>query len=213
MDAVAGTATRERLLDAALRVFAAKGYGQASTREICRQARANAAAIHYHFGDKASLYRELFQVPERVMQLPAVLNDDATSLEAGLEAWYRHVMSFVLAADDVRRMRLLLLREQLEPSGLLEPNRVGIIGLYHSQLVRFLAPRLAIPEPDEALHQLAFSLIGMAMVYFVEGPAVRVLAPGLLDSASTVDATVARLVRHARAAVEDECARRREPPR
>lgn len=202
--------TRQRILDAALKVFAGKGFGQASTREICRLAKVNVAAIHYHFGDKASLYRELFEIPERLVELPAALDDEDTSLEAGLEIWYRHVMSFVLAPDHGSHMRLLFLREQVESSGLLEPNRVGIIGLYHPQLVRFLALRLGVEQPDPALHQLAFSLVGMAMVFFVERAAVRVLSPELLESRQAVEDTVVRLVRQASAAVADECNRRRE---
>lgn len=203
-----GAATRDRLLEVALEVFAARGFGQASTREICRRAGVNAGAIHYYFGDKASLYRELFNIPERAVVLPPELDDDATSLESGLEAWYRHVMSFVLAPDRGSRLRLLFLREQVEPSGLLEPDRVGILGLYHSQLVRFLSSRLRVPRTDVALHQLGFSLVGLAMVYFVERDAVRVLAPRLLASEASVQDTVARLVRQAQAVVADEAARR-----
>lgn len=207
--AISDANPRQRLLDAALKVFAAKGFGQASTREICRIAGVNAAAIHYYFGDKASLYRELFEIPEQLVVLPEALDDPATSLEAGLEVWYRHVMSFVLAPEDGSHLRLLFLREQVESSGLLEPNRVGILGIYHTQLVRFLALRLDVAKPDAALHQLALSLVGLAMVYFVERAAVRVLAPGLLDSERGVEATVGVLVRQARAIVADERDRRR----
>jgi TetR/AcrR family transcriptional regulator, regulator of cefoperazone and chloramphenicol sensitivity len=206
----ANTDARDRLLAAALEVFAAKGFGQASTREICKRADVNVAGIHYYFGDKASLYRELFLIPERMTELPPALDQAETTLRDGLDAWYRHVMGFVLGPDKGNQLRLLFLREQVEPSGLLEGDRVGIIGLYHPQLVRFLAQRLHIPEPDPALHQLAFSLIGMAMVFFVERAAVQQLAPGLLNSAAALDETISRLVVQAEAAVASESTRRKE---
>ncbi len=204
------TATRDRLLVAALEVFAAKGYGQASTREICKHAGVNVAAIHYYFGDKATLYREVFRIPERLVHLPAELDDPATALSDGLRVWYSHVMSFVLAPDNGSHIRLLFLREQVQPSGLLDTNRAGILRPYHAQLLRFLMPRIGIDTPDPRAHQLVFSLVGIAMVLFVERAAVRILAPGILDSEPQVAATVEVLVGYAQALVAAECAHRRD---
>ena len=48
--------TRARLLETAGRVFAEKGFEGATGKEICRLARANAAAVVYHFGSMEELY-------------------------------------------------------------------------------------------------------------------------------------------------------------
>src|SRR5262245_24821583 len=53
--------TRERLLDAAARVFAARGFHQATVREICDLAKANIAAVNYHFQTKERLYAAVLQ--------------------------------------------------------------------------------------------------------------------------------------------------------
>ncbi|MCB8822633.1 TetR/AcrR family transcriptional regulator [Microvirga rosea] len=53
--------TRQALVDAAVAVFAEKGYEGASVREITRKAQANQAAITYHFGGKEGLYREVLR--------------------------------------------------------------------------------------------------------------------------------------------------------
>jgi AcrR family transcriptional regulator len=55
------TETRERLLKAAERLFADRGFKKVTVRDICRVARANVAAVNYHFGDKLGLYREVMQ--------------------------------------------------------------------------------------------------------------------------------------------------------
>jgi len=50
-------ATRERILDAAVEVFAEKGFLGASTREIARRAGTNQGLITYHFKSKDELWR------------------------------------------------------------------------------------------------------------------------------------------------------------
>jgi AcrR family transcriptional regulator len=54
-------ATRERLLEAAIRLFADQGYERTSIRELTNAAGCNVAAVNYHFGDKKALYSEAFR--------------------------------------------------------------------------------------------------------------------------------------------------------
>jgi AcrR family transcriptional regulator len=54
--------TRARLLQAGQRLFSERGFKEVTVRAICRAARANVAAVNYHFGDKLGLYREVLQV-------------------------------------------------------------------------------------------------------------------------------------------------------
>ena len=61
MTATRDTETRDRLLKAAERLFADRGFKRVTVRDICRAARANVAAVNYHFGDKLGLYREVLQ--------------------------------------------------------------------------------------------------------------------------------------------------------
>jgi AcrR family transcriptional regulator len=53
--------THDRLLKAAERLFADRGFKKVTVRDICRAARANVAAVNYHFGDKLGLYRVVMQ--------------------------------------------------------------------------------------------------------------------------------------------------------
>ena len=52
----AATSTREKLLDAALGVFAEHGFDNASVRDICSRAGTNVASVNYHFSSKRNLY-------------------------------------------------------------------------------------------------------------------------------------------------------------
>ncbi|WP_306321962.1 MULTISPECIES: TetR/AcrR family transcriptional regulator [unclassified Streptomyces] len=53
--------TRAALLDAAERLFLAKGYEQVSVRAVNAAAGMNPAAVHYHFGTKEDLVAALLQ--------------------------------------------------------------------------------------------------------------------------------------------------------
>lgn len=52
---------RERLLDAAQKLFCERGYEGTSVRDITTEANCNLAAVNYHFGGKDPLYMEMFR--------------------------------------------------------------------------------------------------------------------------------------------------------
>jgi TetR/AcrR family transcriptional regulator, regulator of cefoperazone and chloramphenicol sensitivity len=60
--------TRERVLRSAAQLFADRGFKKVTVRDICRAARANVAAVNYHFGDKGGLYREVLQLAIDIMR-------------------------------------------------------------------------------------------------------------------------------------------------
>ena len=53
--------TRDRLLKSAETLFAQKGYAAVSVREITNVAKCNLAAVNYHFGNKKTLYLNVFR--------------------------------------------------------------------------------------------------------------------------------------------------------
>lgn len=56
-----GNVVRDRLLDAALRLFASKGFESASVRELAKIADVTRPTLYYHFGSKEGLYLELVE--------------------------------------------------------------------------------------------------------------------------------------------------------
>ncbi|MDQ8195903.1 TetR/AcrR family transcriptional regulator [Coraliomargarita sp. SDUM461004] len=51
--------TRERILQAAGKIFAQGGYRAMTLREVTKEAGVNLASVNYHFGSKSNLMREL----------------------------------------------------------------------------------------------------------------------------------------------------------
>jgi AcrR family transcriptional regulator len=58
---MANTDTKELILEAAEKLFAAEGYHGASVRAITREAGVNLASVNYHFGSKEALLEALFE--------------------------------------------------------------------------------------------------------------------------------------------------------
>lgn len=201
---------RQRLIEAAISVFAEKGYARASTREICRRAGANGAAIHYYFGDKASLYREICRPPDYVTEVPAELLGADSTLRGGLQAFFRPLARLLTESCLAPHQHMLLVREQLQPTGLLNERRVDFFRPRHEQMCRFLCRHCGIDEPDEAIEHLAISLAGMALVFFMKRDYVEAFAPGLLSDQSALAATLERITDHGVALVQAEASRRRQ---
>lgn len=51
--------TRQQILDAALRLFAARGYAGTGTQAITKAAHVTKPVLYYHFGSKAGLFRAI----------------------------------------------------------------------------------------------------------------------------------------------------------
>ncbi len=61
MNRTDGTATSERVLQAAYELFSAKGFHATTTQDICSLAQANIAAVNYYYGSKENLYLEVWR--------------------------------------------------------------------------------------------------------------------------------------------------------
>lgn len=199
---------RERLLQAATEVFAHKGYQDASTREICRLAGANGAAIHYYFGDKASLYREVFRPPERLTRPPIELTDPQVSLRVGLGAFVRQTLGPLVETGISPHLHLLVIREEVQPSGVLAAHRSEYFRPKHQALCQFLCRHCGAARADLAIQQLALSLVGMTLMLLIRRETVATLVPDLLRNTDAVEAAMRRLTDQGVALVQDERRRR-----
>jgi AcrR family transcriptional regulator len=92
--AEAKTQTRTRLLDAAARTFARKGYGGASVEEIADAAGYTIGAVYSNFGSKAQLMVELIssRASERVTEAAQIVEESQERGESPLKALDRMVI-------------------------------------------------------------------------------------------------------------------------
>src|SRR6516162_5155634 len=98
--------TRERILKAAVRLFADRGYEATSIRTIAARANVNQAAINYHFKSKDGLYREVLRGALRALtehQLSHAQETQAMPREQALGEFIRQQLRPLTARDDVTR--------------------------------------------------------------------------------------------------------------
>jgi hypothetical protein len=100
-------------------------------------------------------------------------------------------------------------REEGDPSGVLGDAMVQAFRPNHDNLLALLCRELGLPKPDDAVEQLAFSLVGMATIYMHGGRgAVEAFAPQLLKGVPARETMVQRLVEQALVLIAGEKQRR-----
>jgi len=99
---MAGIETKERILVAAERLIADRGFAATSLRTVTAAAGVNLAAVHYHFGTKEALLQEVFsrrigplnqQRFERLAALEAATHGGPLSVEEILDAFLAPIIA------------------------------------------------------------------------------------------------------------------------
>jgi len=208
-----GVDARNRLLDAALALFADHGFAKTSTREIAQAAQANIASISYYFGDKQGLYRAVFEDPRNNPQIdPARLTHMvAGGIRNTIDLMLRGFVEPLKASEQARQCMKLHFREMLEPTGMWQAEIDNNILPAHAALAQALARHLNVDEPDDDIHRLAFQITGLGIMLHVGLDVVQAIRPALIATGDALDTYQARLVDSGMALVEAEAARRLTP--
>jgi AcrR family transcriptional regulator len=205
-----GLEARNRLLDAALALFAEHGFAKTSTREIAQAAQVNVASISYYFGDKEGLYRAVFEDPRTHPNLdPTDLNPPTMDLRSTLRCLFAGFVAPLQAGEAAMQCMKLHFREMVEPTGMWRAEIEQRIKPAHTALVQALCRHLNLTEADDDLHRLAFGISGLGIMLHVGVDVMQSIRPQVIESPSALDTYHARLVDYGVAMVADEKRRRR----
>jgi len=163
--------TRERLLDAAEPLFAARGFAGTSVRDVTESAGANLGAVNYHFRSKEGLYAEVFARRAALFREPvlAAARDAEGRARTDLDGALRAVGGAFLAPHQDREASLRLIglfaREAVEPClprrfllrALLLPTIDAV-----THVVRRARPDLPEPEARGCAHAFFAQLMHLA---------------------------------------------------
>jgi AcrR family transcriptional regulator len=205
-----GIEARERLLAAALQLFAEKGFAKTSTRDIAQAADVNIASIKYYFGDKAGLYRAVF-----VEHLSCASCDDSFfpdpsvgGVRQALQGFFASFLAPIKQGDFARHVMRLHFREVVEPTGLWTDAPDNTIKLAHEALVDMLAWHMGLTKTDDGVHRLAFSIAALGIQLFVCRDVIEDVRGKLLATPAAIDMWGERLVDYAEAMIAAEMRQR-----
>ena len=172
-----GEDTRQRLIEAALKIFGESSFEGASTRMLADAAGANLAAIPYHFGSKEGLYRaaaefvvencgkEMLPTLDRInlaIHAKKLSRSDATEL---LHQLLERFSSIVIGSEFADRFAGFVLREQLQPGAAFEILYEGLMSKTMDACRKLLAIILARPADDKRTLVRAQTLLGQVLVF------------------------------------------------
>lgn len=187
--------TRERLLQAALEVFAEHGYRAATIREICGRADANVAAVHYHFGDKRKLYEAIYGHLFETLheRRNAFLPSDAAP-EIRLRVHIRTLFEeiFCCEGDGERQAQLsrLYLNEMVRPTEALDRIVTEHFEPDARMLYEIIAALLDTTPNDPLTIDCAASVIGQILYYHHAMPILSRLHPDRPPVTDRLDAII-----------------------
>ncbi len=117
--------TRDKLLEAAARMFAEHGYDGTSVRDIIKEADANLGAVTYHFGTKEALFSEsLGQKLGPLLELGKRIEESQASAMEKLDMVLRGYAMFVLHENPNLKAMFM---ESMQGGDRLPPGSVQMI--------------------------------------------------------------------------------------
>jgi AcrR family transcriptional regulator len=156
--------TRRRLIDAAGELFAARGYQNASVRDICGRAGANLAAVKYHFGNKEGLYREVLLGAHRELRdrEPIPRLEHFKTAELALTEWIRFTLRLVLLRRPSHPyVGRVLARELQQPTAVLTDLVQLVMQPVRKELERIIGTLLGPANSRARRGQLANFVLGL----------------------------------------------------
>src|SRR3954462_1662403 len=176
--------TRTRVLAAATRLFAARGFRKGTVREICREARANVAAVNYHFGDKLGLYREVLSTAIETMRSTTDMAREAGeggTPEQKLRAYIHVFLQRVAGSGHDSWIHQLMSQEMADPTPALDMVADEVIRPRLAYVGEIVAAMLGRAGDDSEVQRCVLSVQAQCHMAMAN-PISRRLVPDLQDA-------------------------------
>jgi len=186
--------TKTALLAAAVEVFADKGFDSATVRDICGRAKANVAAVNYHYGSKDGLYAAVLEEIFPTGKEWQARKSPNLSPEDRLREFIRGLVSDIYerGSDTIAQHWAIFLREMAKPSRNLDLIVQHQVQPRADELRDILADILGPDTPEATLAYCSSNVWAMVLDHLLIQPILDRLTP----HRPTVDSTLDDFVDH-----------------
>jgi len=172
--------TRKRILETAALVFSEHGFAATTVRMICGRAKANLAAVNYHFGGKESLYREAIRHARRRAYERFPVNYGLSGNPDPEEQLHAFIRSFLLrTSGDERNLGFgtLVMREMVDPTSALDMMLDEGIRTLLEQLAGIVRELLGNAQDRELILICTRSIVSQCLIFLFSRSVMDRLAP------------------------------------
>jgi AcrR family transcriptional regulator len=169
--------TRQLLMDSAGPLFAERGFRATTVREICELAKANQAAINYHFRDKENLYIECVRhAGQRCLdRVPLPVWREGTPPQEKLRDFVRMFLNRVAVDHEPDWHGQLIMREMLLPTKACVEFVKNYVRPTHGVLGGILGELLPPNVTERTRLLIGFSIVGQILHYRSARPVLVML--------------------------------------
>lgn len=168
--------TKQRLLDAAVKLFGTYGFDAVTTRRLTQEAKVNQVAIPYHFGGKEGLYIAVAEyIVDRIRRqvAPALVElvdaETARMDPVGAKRVLKEVLGrlagLLVGTSEAQHWARFILREQMDPSPAFDVLYEGVFDTIVQSVLRLCAIATGGKESDPDLKLRVITIIGQIVVF------------------------------------------------
>jgi AcrR family transcriptional regulator len=204
-------ATRDRVLLAAVEIFARKGFKEATIREICAKADVNVASVNYYFRTKAALYAEALafafrQADRRYPQEEA--KNSRLPAPVRLTAFIRVFLHKLLDESNLGYHGKLIAREIADPTDALD-GIVKIAIVPQFEILQEIVPELiGHGYGEEAVQRCILGILGQCLMFKHSRSIIERICPEVIAGSDQIERTAEHISRFSLAAFSQMAAQK-----
>lgn len=165
-----GEETKAKLIECAGRLVADQGYDRTTSKDICRLAGTNLAAVNYHFGSREGLYKavldEVYHYFISPGKIEAIDRENIPPRDKLMKILDLYVKEAPFSESWQVRVSI---RELMNPSPLFSRFVESYIGRKLTPVLHMLSAYLHIPEDDPRVPQVFLAALSPVLIFLLSG--------------------------------------------